>query len=156
MNYRHAFHAGNFADVMKHALLARLLTHLQRKDTPFFVLDTHGGVGLYDLDADEATYWATDDKAQQMTLELDLEGPVDINALEFREAKGFENRIQSYKVEAQVDSDWTLLSEGTTVGGSKIDRFPKVTAWKVRLIINKSNGFPAIRKFGLYRTKKGD
>lgn len=55
MNYRHAFHAGNFADVMKHALLARILTHLQRKPAPFFVLDTHGGVGLYDLQADEAT-----------------------------------------------------------------------------------------------------
>lgn len=55
MNYRHAFHAGNFADVMKHALLTRILTHLGRKDTPYFVLDTHGGIGLYDLGADEAT-----------------------------------------------------------------------------------------------------
>lgn len=55
MNYRHAFHAGNFADVMKHALLARILTHLALKTTPFFVLDTHGGIGLYDLEADEAT-----------------------------------------------------------------------------------------------------
>ena len=108
------------------------------------------------LDADESTYWATDDNAQRMTLELDLEGPVDINALQIREAKGLENRIQSYKVEAQVDSDWTLLSEGTTVGGSKIDRFPKVTAWKVRLIINKSTAFPAIRKFGLYHATKDD
>lgn len=55
MNYRHAFHAGNFADVMKHVVLARILTHLTRKSAPFFVLDTHGGIGLYDLEADEAT-----------------------------------------------------------------------------------------------------
>ncbi|MFC0282651.1 23S rRNA (adenine(2030)-N(6))-methyltransferase RlmJ [Camelimonas abortus] len=55
MNYRHAFHAGNFADVMKHVLLARMLTHLGRKPAPFFVLDTHGGLGLYDLAADEAS-----------------------------------------------------------------------------------------------------
>ncbi|HEY8564940.1 MAG TPA: 23S rRNA (adenine(2030)-N(6))-methyltransferase RlmJ [Beijerinckiaceae bacterium] len=54
MNYRHAFHAGNFADVMKHALLVRILLHLQRKDTPIRVVDTHAGIGLYDLDADEA------------------------------------------------------------------------------------------------------
>jgi hypothetical protein len=108
------------------------------------------------LDADEATYWATDDKDERRTLELDLEGPVDINALEIREAKGFENRIRAYKVEAQVDSDWTLLSEATTVGESTIDRFPKVTAWKVRLIITKSDSLPAIRKFGLYHAKKGD
>ncbi len=54
MNYRHAFHAGNFADVMKHALLVRILLHLRRKDTPFRVVDTHAGIGLYDLRGDEA------------------------------------------------------------------------------------------------------
>jgi 23S rRNA (adenine2030-N6)-methyltransferase len=54
VNYRHAFHAGNFADVMKHALLARVLAHLQRKDTAFRAIDTHAGLGFYDLEADEA------------------------------------------------------------------------------------------------------
>jgi 23S rRNA (adenine2030-N6)-methyltransferase len=54
MNYRHAFHAGNFADVMKHALLVRVLAYLQRKETPLRVIDTHAGIGLYDLSADEA------------------------------------------------------------------------------------------------------
>lgn len=54
MNYRHAFHAGNFADVVKHALLARILVYLTRKDAPFLYLDTHAGVGRYDLSADEA------------------------------------------------------------------------------------------------------
>lgn len=49
MNYRHAFHAGNFADVLKHAVLARLIVLMQRKDTAFRILDTHAGVGLYDL-----------------------------------------------------------------------------------------------------------
>jgi 23S rRNA (adenine2030-N6)-methyltransferase len=55
LNYRHAFHAGNFADVMKHALLARIIVYLQQKETPIFVLDTHAGAGLYDLTADAAT-----------------------------------------------------------------------------------------------------
>jgi 23S rRNA (adenine2030-N6)-methyltransferase len=54
MNYRHAFHAGNFADVMKHALLVRMLVYLQRKEAPLRVIDTHAGIGLYDLDAEEA------------------------------------------------------------------------------------------------------
>jgi 23S rRNA (adenine2030-N6)-methyltransferase len=54
MNYRHAFHAGNFADVMKHALLVRILVYLQRKEAPLRVIDTHAGIGLYDLMADEA------------------------------------------------------------------------------------------------------
>ncbi|QGM98908.1 23S rRNA (adenine(2030)-N(6))-methyltransferase RlmJ [Methylocystis parvus] len=54
MNYRHAFHAGNFADVFKHALLARLLVYLSRKDAPFRVIDTHAGEGAYDLASEEA------------------------------------------------------------------------------------------------------
>ncbi|MBL6080183.1 23S rRNA (adenine(2030)-N(6))-methyltransferase RlmJ [Belnapia sp. T18] len=53
MNYRHAFHAGNFADCMKHALLVALLRALAVKATPFRVLDTHAGLGAYDLAAPE-------------------------------------------------------------------------------------------------------
>ena len=49
MNYRHAFHAGNFADCMKHALLLVLLGLLTRNATPIFVLDTHAGRGAYDM-----------------------------------------------------------------------------------------------------------
>ena len=49
MNYRHAFHAGNHADVLKHAVLCRLLALLARKDKPFAYLDSHAGIGLYDL-----------------------------------------------------------------------------------------------------------
>jgi 23S rRNA (adenine2030-N6)-methyltransferase len=54
MNYRHGFHAGNFADVFKHALLARLIVYLTRKDSAFRVIDTHAGEGAYDLAAEEA------------------------------------------------------------------------------------------------------
>lgn len=61
MNYRHAFHAGNPADVMKHAALARILIYLGRKDAPFRVLDTHAGAGFYDLAGADA----------QRTLEAD-------------------------------------------------------------------------------------
>ena len=54
MNYRHAFHAGNFADCMKHALVLALMRALTKKPTPLFVLDTHAGTGQYDLSADAA------------------------------------------------------------------------------------------------------
>src|SRR5262245_58951994 len=54
MNYRHAFHAGNFADVFKHAVLCRIVTHLLGKPGAFRVIDTHAGAGLYDLDSEEA------------------------------------------------------------------------------------------------------
>jgi len=49
MNYRHVFHAGNFADVFKHAILSLLLKSLHRKDAPFCYVDTHAGAGRYDL-----------------------------------------------------------------------------------------------------------
>jgi 23S rRNA (adenine2030-N6)-methyltransferase len=54
MNYRHEFHAGNFADVLKHVVLVRTLLYLRRKDKPFRVIDTHAGAGLYDLSGPEA------------------------------------------------------------------------------------------------------
>ncbi len=54
MNYRHAFHAGNFADVVKHTILTRILAYLMRKEAAFRVIDTHAGIGLYDLHGNEA------------------------------------------------------------------------------------------------------
>jgi 23S rRNA (adenine2030-N6)-methyltransferase len=54
MNYRHAFHAGNFADVFKHAVVTRVLVHLKEKASAFRVIDTHAGAGLYDLAGPEA------------------------------------------------------------------------------------------------------
>lgn len=55
MNYRHSYHAGNFADVLKHSVLALILRHLAKKDTGFRYLDTHAGIGAYDLGAIEPT-----------------------------------------------------------------------------------------------------
>lgn len=55
MNYRDAFHTGNFADVLKHVVLCRVLLHLRSKPTAFRVIDTHAGGGLYDLTGPEAT-----------------------------------------------------------------------------------------------------
>jgi 23S rRNA (adenine2030-N6)-methyltransferase len=54
MNYRHAYHAGNHADVLKHAVLARVIEHMKKKAKPFRVIDAHAGVGLYDLAGIEA------------------------------------------------------------------------------------------------------
>ncbi|MBR0757858.1 23S rRNA (adenine(2030)-N(6))-methyltransferase RlmJ [Bradyrhizobium jicamae] len=54
MNYRHAFHAGNFADVIKHIVLVRILIYLQEKPAAFRVIDSHAGAGLYDLTSEEA------------------------------------------------------------------------------------------------------
>jgi 23S rRNA (adenine2030-N6)-methyltransferase len=55
VNYRHAYHAGNFAEVVKHAALARIVAHLREKPAAFRILDTHAGAGLTDLAGPEAT-----------------------------------------------------------------------------------------------------
>ncbi|MES2677740.1 MAG: 23S rRNA (adenine(2030)-N(6))-methyltransferase RlmJ [Pseudomonadota bacterium] len=54
MNYRHIFHSGNFADVFKHLILCLCLEKLQEKENPFFVIDTHSGIGKYDLTSELA------------------------------------------------------------------------------------------------------
>jgi 23S rRNA (adenine2030-N6)-methyltransferase len=55
MNYRHAFHAGNHADVLKHIVLCRLIEHLKKKSKPFRIVDLHAGIGVYDLTTDAAS-----------------------------------------------------------------------------------------------------
>jgi 23S rRNA (adenine2030-N6)-methyltransferase len=69
MNYRHIYHAGNFADVAKHVGLTFCLDALQRKDAPFFVLDTHAGRGYYDLQAPEAHKSGEADRGIQCLVE---------------------------------------------------------------------------------------
>ncbi len=54
MNYRHAYHAGNHADVLKHVVLACVVERMKKKTKPFRVIDAHAGVGLYDLGGIEA------------------------------------------------------------------------------------------------------
>ena len=54
MNYRHAYHAGNFADVFKHAVLTRIVLYLQRKEAAVRMIDTHAGVGQYNLGSEAA------------------------------------------------------------------------------------------------------
>ncbi len=66
-SYRHAFHAGNHADVLKHTVLIAILRHLTEKDAPLAVFDTHAGAGLYRLDGD---YAKTSGEAAQGFLRL--------------------------------------------------------------------------------------
>ncbi|EKX53310.1 hypothetical protein GUITHDRAFT_101015 [Guillardia theta CCMP2712] len=55
LNYRHAFHAGNFGDVMKHSILMTTIKHMQKKPNPMLLIDTHASTGLFDLRTPEAT-----------------------------------------------------------------------------------------------------
>jgi len=71
-SYRHAFHAGNHADVLKHTVLMAILQHLVQKDTPLLVVDTHAGAGLYRLDGD---YAQTSGEADEGLLRLTARHP---------------------------------------------------------------------------------
>jgi 23S rRNA (adenine2030-N6)-methyltransferase len=73
MNYRHAFHAGNFADVFKHTILIGLLDALKQKPTPFCYFDTHAGAGSYDLRGVQAE--KTAEAADGVLRLLDVKSP---------------------------------------------------------------------------------
>jgi hypothetical protein len=102
------------------------------------------------LDADDATYWATGDGVTRASIEVDTEGPVQLNTVVIGEAAGLTGRVKAYEVEGMVDSSYVVLSRGTTIGERKVDKFPAAIVWKVRLTILDSQGYPAIRKFAAY------
>jgi 23S rRNA (adenine2030-N6)-methyltransferase len=72
MNYRHIYHAGNFADVAKHVALMYCLGALQRKDAACFVLDSHAGRGYYDLQAPEAQKSGEAERGIQRLIETSI------------------------------------------------------------------------------------
>src|ERR1700677_38112 len=73
MNYKHIYHAGNFADVAKHVALVYCLGALQRKDSAFFVLDSHAGRGYYDLQAPEAPKSGEAERGIQRLIETSID-----------------------------------------------------------------------------------
>ena len=75
MNYKHIYHAGNFADVAKHVALVYCLEALKRKDSAFFALDTHAGRGYYDMQAPEAQKSGEADRGVQLLVATGLEEP---------------------------------------------------------------------------------
>jgi len=103
------------------------------------------------LDGNDKTYWAVNDGLKEAIFEVDMEGPVLINALKMSEALG--QRIEEYKVEVQLDSKWILVDKGTTIGTDKTVKFPSIIAWKVKLTISKFKDYPTLKSFGLYFVK---
>jgi 23S rRNA (adenine2030-N6)-methyltransferase len=85
LNYRHAFHAGNFADLFKHALLLAMLADLRRVGEPFTVIDTHAGAGVYDLKGEAAL--RTGEGAAALRLREDTAAPAVFGPLKAAMAK---------------------------------------------------------------------
>lgn len=74
MNYRHAYHAGNFADVVKHLVLVAILLHLRKKEAAFAVVDSHAGRGLYDLGSEAAARTGEAERGIGRLLQPDVTG----------------------------------------------------------------------------------
>jgi 23S rRNA (adenine2030-N6)-methyltransferase len=87
MNYRHAYHAGNFADLVKHLALVAILQYLKKKPAPFAMIDTHAGRGLYDLNGEEAV--RTGEAAAGISRILDLSGGPEVLTLYLDIVRGF-------------------------------------------------------------------
>ena len=85
------------------------------------------------------------------SLEIDLGTAVTFNRSMVQEQIALGQRIEEYALEAWDGKAWRPFAKGTTIGYKKLDRFPDVTASRVRLTIGRSRAFPAIREFGLFR-----
>ena len=103
------------------------------------------------FDNDKDTYWSTDDSVTNATIEVDLGSPKEFNVVRLEEDIRLSQRVAEYKLEVWDDAkQWKEVNRGSTIGYRKLDRFPKVTASKVRLSILKSRACPVIRSFGVH------
>ncbi len=102
------------------------------------------------VDGEHDTYWATDDDVTSASLEVDLAAPQAFNVVRTEEMIALGQRVSKYKIEAQIDGTWKEIASGTTIGYRKLDRFPKVTAGKVRLTIEEARACPALKSFGVH------
>jgi alpha-L-fucosidase len=106
------------------------------------------------VDGDPNTYWAPDRGISSASLEVDLGEPITFNVSLIQEYIALGQRVEEYHIEAWDGRCWRRIAQGTTIGHKKLDRFPDITAVKVRLTIVRSRVSPLIRTFGLYRAPK--
>jgi alpha-L-fucosidase len=96
------------------------------------------------------TYWATDDGVTTGWLEIDLGEPREFNVARLEEFIPLGQRIEKYRLEAGDGRTWRNISEGTTIGHKKLDRFPTTKARRVRLVIEQSRACPTIKTVAIY------
>ena len=162
-SYRHAFHAGNHADVLKHVILIQLLRYLNQKDTPYMVVDTHAGGGVYNLDDDYASKNAEFESGISRLWErTDL--PADVaDYVKLVKAMNLSGKLRHYPgspfIAEQVmrEADRLRLFElHPTEGKVLAENFRKLEAHKAaqgqrpttrgkRVLVERSDGFTALK-----------
>lgn len=103
------------------------------------------------VDGQPSTYWKPRAGAEAPSLEIDLGLPTSFNVALLQEFIAEGQRIEAYRLEAWDGTDWKEVVRGTTVGHKKLDRFPSVTARRVRLTVLQSQGVPLLRRWGLFQ-----
>lgn len=119
MNYRHAYHAGNLGDVLKHIAVARIVRYLQKKPAAIRVIDTHAGIGLYDLTGDEAA--RTGEAERGVSRVLAADAPADV---------------------AELIAPWHEIVEAENPGGT-LNRYPG-SPWLVRQMLRPQDRLTAV------------
>jgi alpha-L-fucosidase len=102
------------------------------------------------VDGNKHTYWATNEGVTSASFEVDLNKPATFNISMVQEHIALGQHVEEYCVEAWDGHEWRQISKGTTIGHKKLDRFPEITAIKIRLSIISSRKSPLIQTFGLY------
>ncbi len=116
--------------------------------------NTRGGNRAYAparaLDGEWSTYWATDDGVTTAWFEVDLGKSTQFNVSSLQESIWLGQRVESYHLEYWSGNAWKTIVSGTTIGYKRLDRFEKVTAGRVRFVVDKALASPVISSFSLY------
>jgi alpha-L-fucosidase len=139
---------------LRHVLDATFATNLAR-GKPAAASNVRGNDPAHGadkaLDGDPATYWTTDDAVTSASLEVDLGAPVTFNLSMLQEHIALGQRVEAYAIEAWDGQAWRVIAQGTTIGHKKLDRFPDVTASRVRVTLRQARANPTLREVGLCR-----
>jgi len=103
-------------------------------------------------DGDPATYWATSDQVTTGSLELRFSAATTFDRVVLQEHVALGQRVEEWRLEADVDGNWTVVAEGTTIGHKRIARFEPVTGRRLRVSITKARACPTISTVGVYRS----
>jgi 23S rRNA (adenine2030-N6)-methyltransferase len=159
MNYRHAFHAGNFADAFKHVLLGTLTGAMQRKEKPFLFLDTHAGRGRYDLTAasrgdslERAPEWP--DGIGRLWERTDLPAPVAkylavVRAFNLHNGAG-DGALRFYPGSPVFATEWLRADDrmvATEALGEECTALRSEIGWRQRTVVQMQDGYVALRAF---------
>ncbi len=101
-------------------------------------------------DGDWNTYWATEDSVTEASLTLELADESTFDCMKLQEYIPFGQRVESFSVEAFIDGGWENIFSGTTIGYTRLIRFPSVTTDRVRLVIQSPRGAPLISTISIY------